>query len=109
MTTNDLARTFTEASSAGDADTLRVLLADDVTFTGPVASTSGVEETVDGLVEMSRIAGSQRVKVQLIDDENVLTWADVSTPGRTTPTATWLKVANGRITAIETVFNAGPR
>lgn len=109
MSTDDLARTFTEAAAAGDADTLRSVLADDVTFSGPVASASGVDDTVDGLVEMSRIATSQQVTVQLADDENALTWADVSTAHGTTPTATWLTFSGGKIAAIRTVFNAGGR
>lgn len=71
------------------------MLADDVTFEGPVAKASGVAESVAGLVEgAGRGAAGRR-------------WgcADlVGGPGR--PTVAWLRVDGERITAIRTVFDA---
>ncbi|MEU7373830.1 nuclear transport factor 2 family protein [Streptomyces albidoflavus] len=102
-----LAERFHAALSAADAEGLRGVLADEVTFEGPVAKASGVAECVAGLVEMGRMISGERVEVRLAEGENVLTWSTVRAgdgPGR--PTVTWLRVGGERITAIRTVFDA---
>lgn len=102
-----LAERFHAALSAADADGLRGVLADEVTFEGPVAKASGVAECVAGLVEMGKMISGEQVEVRLADSANVLTWSTVRAgdgPGR--PTVTWLRVDGERITAIRTVFDA---
>ncbi|MEW1670847.1 nuclear transport factor 2 family protein [Streptomyces albidoflavus] len=102
-----VAERFHAALTAADADGLRGVLADEVTFEGPVATASGVAECVAGLVEMGKMISGDQVEVRLADDGNVLTWSTVRAgggPGR--PTVTWLRVDGERITAIRTVFDA---
>ncbi|MFE1151209.1 hypothetical protein ACFW42_29505 [Streptomyces albidoflavus] len=53
------------------------MLADDVTFEGPVAKASGVAECVAGLVEMGKMISGEQVEVRLADSGNVLTWSTV--------------------------------
>ena len=108
MTTMDVANTFNAAITGSDADALRSVLAPDVTFDGPVAKASGVDDVLKGMAEMADITESNDVQVQLADDSNVLIWSTLKTRmGPATPTATWLKVSGGKITAIETVFSVG--
>ncbi|WP_186780950.1 MULTISPECIES: nuclear transport factor 2 family protein [unclassified Streptomyces] len=105
--TEQVAERFHAALTAADADGLRGVLADEVTFEGPVATASGVAECVAGLVEMGKMISGDQVEVRLADGGNVLTWSTVRTgggPGR--PTVTWLRVDGERITAIRTVFDA---
>ncbi|MEV4908676.1 nuclear transport factor 2 family protein [Streptomyces albidoflavus] len=105
--TEQVAERFHAALTAADADGLRGMLADEVTFEGPVATASGVAECVAGLVEMGKMISGDQVEVRLADDGNVLTWSTVRAgggPGR--PTVTWLRVDGERITAIRTVFDA---
>ncbi|RZE00404.1 nuclear transport factor 2 family protein [Streptomyces albidoflavus] len=105
--TEQVAERFHAALTAADADGLREVLADEVTFEGPVATASGVAECVAGLVEMGKMIFGDQVEVRLADGGNVLTWSTVRAgggPGR--PTVTWLRVDGERITAIRTVFDA---
>ncbi|MFJ3848501.1 nuclear transport factor 2 family protein [Streptomyces albidoflavus] len=105
--TEQVAERFHAALTAADADGLREVLADEVTFEGPVATASGVAECVAGLVEMGKMISGDQVEVRLADGGNVLTWSTVRAgggPGR--PTVTWLRVDGERITAIRTVFDA---
>ncbi|MFF3524645.1 MULTISPECIES: nuclear transport factor 2 family protein [Streptomyces albidoflavus group] len=105
--TEQVAERFHAALTAADADGLREVLAEEVTFEGPVATASGVAECVAGLVEMGKMISGDQVEVRLVDGGNVLTWSTVRAgggPGR--PTVTWLRVDGERITAIRTVFDA---
>ncbi|MFF8453385.1 nuclear transport factor 2 family protein [Streptomyces albidoflavus] len=105
--TEQVAERFHAALTAADADGLRGVLADEVTFEGPVATASGVAECVAGLVEMGKMISGDQVEMRLADGGNVLTWSTVRAgggPGR--PTVTWLRVDGERITAIRTVFDA---
>ncbi|MFP5022382.1 nuclear transport factor 2 family protein [Pseudonocardia phyllosphaerae] len=105
--TEQIADRFHTALTSGDAAALTDLVADDVTFTGPLAQTSGSDETVKGLADMGAVTTSDDVDVRLADDENALIWATLKTRfSGPTPTATWLTVADGKITAIRTVFDA---
>lgn len=100
-----LADRFHAALTSGDADTLNAILSDDVTFAGPVAHANGRKDTVDGLVEMSKITQRDEVDVRLADDANALLWCTVTTPEGSVPTATWLQFSADKITAIRTVFS----
>ncbi|MDF0528592.1 nuclear transport factor 2 family protein [Tsukamurella sp. 8F] len=108
-TTDELAARFHSASSSGDSETLRSLLADDVRFIGPVAHTSGVEDTVAGLVEMAEAIRVDEVAVLVGGDADAIIWSDVSLSERPAiPVATWLHFdADGRIGVIRTVFDQG--
>lgn len=104
----DLAQRFRDAMLSGDADTLRSIVTDDVTFTGPVAKASGSDEVVNGLVEMGKMTTSDDVQVQLADASNVLVWSTLQTNvAPPTEAATWLSVNGDKISAVRTVFNAG--
>ncbi|WP_340539108.1 nuclear transport factor 2 family protein [Nocardioides sp. GXZ039] len=104
----DLADRFHAAMLSGDTEILNSILSDDVTFTGPMASSSGRDDTVAGIVQMSKMTKGDEVLVRLTDDQNALIWSEITTSeGPATPAATWLEIAGDRITSIRTVFSAG--
>lgn len=79
-----------------------------MTFTGPLATASGADEVVQGLVEMGKMTTGDDVAVQLSDASNVLVWSSLQTTvAPPTEAATWLSVNGDKISAIRTVFNAG--
>jgi ketosteroid isomerase-like protein len=102
-----VAATYFEAWKAGDFDLLRLLLADDVTFDGPLAHLDNAEDCVKGLEGMSRIVTDIVVRKVFVDGDDVLTWFELHTSvARPAPTANWSKVQNGKITSIRVVFDA---
>jgi len=107
MAAEQLADQFHRAMLSGDAGTLKSILAEDVTFSGPLAQATGAQECIDGLTEMGTITESDKVAVRLSDDSNALIWSTMKTKvGPAVETATWLKVADGKITAIRAVYDA---
>ncbi|MVT64948.1 hypothetical protein GPL21_07490 [Bradyrhizobium pachyrhizi] len=55
---------------------------------------------------MTKITSSDDVKVQLTDNTNAIVWSRLVTKaGRAIETATWLRIADGKISEIRTVFD----
>ncbi|HET6171274.1 MAG TPA: nuclear transport factor 2 family protein [Gaiellales bacterium] len=99
--------TYFESWKARDFDTLRLLLADDVTFDGPLAHLDNADDCINGLQEMSKIVTDIVVRKVWVDGDDVLTWFELHTSvARPKPTANWSKVQNGKITSIRVVFDA---
>jgi SnoaL-like domain len=104
-----LAATYFRAWKEHDWSTLRSLLADDVTFRGPLASIDGAEGCVEGLKGMAQILTDVVVHKRFIDGPDVLTWFDLHTSvAPAAPTANWTHVEHGKITAIRVTFDARP-
>lgn len=104
-----IAQTYFDAWFAQDFETLSGLLAQDVTFDGPLASIQGRDACVDGLKGMSTIITGFDLAKIFVDGDDVLTWytmhTDVAPPAAT---ANWSHVENGLITAIRATFDARP-
>ena len=106
---NTVATTYFRAWLDRDFDTLRSILADDVTFTGPLAQLDTADECVDGLRGMSQIVTDIVVHKRLADDTDVITWFDLHTSvAAPIPTANWSRVEAGKITDIRVAFDARP-
>lgn len=105
--TRTLAATYFQAWKAKDFDTLRSLLADDVTFAGPFARLDNAEDCIDGLRGMSKIVTDLVVHKTFLDGPDVLTWFDLHTSvAAPVPTANWSHAEDGKITRIQVVFDA---
>lgn len=105
-TSAELAGQFHAAMAKGDVQALRSILASDVSFTGPLASTKGADEFIAGVSEMAKITSSDDVKVQLSDGANAILWSTLVTKaGSAIETATWLQISDGKISAVRTVFD----
>ncbi|MCH1866162.1 nuclear transport factor 2 family protein [Nocardioides sp. CFH 31398] len=105
-TTREVAETYFAAWQARDADTLRSLFADDVTFDGPLASLRGADACVAGLVGMGAILEGLDVRLRLVDGPDVVTWFDLrTTVAEPAPTANWTHVEDGLVTAVRVAFD----
>lgn len=108
-TPSQLAELYFACWEAGDPEPLRELLAPDVTFDGALGSTRGPEEFIDGLAGMFAATTSNRVRLRLADDDDVITWSELRI-GNKPPVqvANWTHVENGRITAVNVTFDPRP-
>ena len=106
-TPTELAETYFAAWVGGDFDTLRGILADDVTFVGALGTANGADECIAGLRGMSRILADIVVRVRVSEGDDVITWFDLhtNTGAPPTPTANWQHVVDGKIAAINVTFD----
>jgi limonene-1,2-epoxide hydrolase len=104
-----IATTYFDAWKAKDFDTLRSVLADDVTFRGPLGTADGAEECLQGLRGMSQMITDIVIHKIFVDGSDVLTWYDLhTTEADPAPTANWSHLENGKITTIQATFDARP-
>ncbi|MDQ2708605.1 MAG: nuclear transport factor 2 family protein [Actinomycetota bacterium] len=109
MTDNlsEIAETYFRAWKTKDFATLGALLADDVTFRGPLGTADDRASCLDGLRGMSEIITDIVIHKIFVAGPDVLTWYDLHTTVATpTPTANWSHVENGKITRIRAAFDA---
>ncbi|MGY1691700.1 nuclear transport factor 2 family protein [Geodermatophilus sp. SYSU D01105] len=101
-----LAETYFRAWQEGDADALRAVLADDVTFRGPLGTADGVEACLQGLQGLGRVLTGIAVQRRWVDGDDVVTWFDLQTSvAPAAPTVNWSRVRDGRIAAIRVTFD----
>ncbi|MDQ6819217.1 MAG: nuclear transport factor 2 family protein [Actinomycetota bacterium] len=102
-----LAATYFRAWKAKDFATLRTLLADDVTFRGPLGNADSADECVDGLKRMSTILTDVVIHKIFVDDADTLTWFDLHTTiAPPAPTANWSHFEHSKISSIRVTFDA---
>lgn len=102
-----LAATYFRAWKDKDFETLRSILADDVTFSGPFAQLDNAEDCVGGLRGMSEIVTDIKIQHVFVDGPDVLTWFDLHTSlAPPCATANWSHVSGGKVTAIRVTFDA---
>jgi hypothetical protein len=98
------------AWSSGDLDTTRSLLADGVTFTGPLGATTGIDDYIEGIRGMVSIVDHVEVQEVFAEAGNVCIIYDLvtHTPPATIATAGWYRVREGEITAVRAFFDPRP-
>lgn len=102
----ELAEEYFTAWQARDEQALTQILAEDVTFRGPLGTATGRGECIAGLLGMLGIVTSIEVQARLADEHDVITWFDLHTSvAPPTPTANWSHVHDGRITRIRVTFD----
>ncbi len=102
-----LAATYFRAWKGKDFDTLRSILAEDVTFAGPFAQLDSADACVEGLRGMSEIMTDVVIAKMFVDGPDVLTWFDLHTSiAPPAPTANWMHTEDGRIATIRVTFDA---
>ena len=101
------AATYFDAWRARDFARLRTVLADDVTFTGPMGQAKGPDECLRGLRGLAQImTGIEVREVFAAGSDDVLTWYDMLTSvADPVPVANWMHVENGKITRIRAAFD----
>jgi ketosteroid isomerase-like protein len=111
MITNvaSIVSTYFQAWQADDFDTLASVLADDVTFVGPLGEAHNAEEYLVGIKGLSQIKTDIKVQKVFVDGPDVLTWFDLHTVVAVPiPVANWTHVEDGRITRVRVTFDARP-
>ncbi|MFI6003675.1 nuclear transport factor 2 family protein [Streptomyces sp. NPDC051366] len=105
-TARELAETYFTAWEAGDFDTLRGLLAENVDFVGALGTASGVAEALAGLEGLGQVLEKIDVKARVAEDGEVITWFDLYTNvAPPTPTANWMHVEDGKVSRIRVTFD----
>lgn len=104
--TAQLAERYFTAWQARDDHTLREILAENVTFTGPLGQATGREDAITGLMRMLDIVTTIDVILRVADGDDVVTWFDLHTSvAAPTATANWTHIEHGRITRIQVTFD----
>jgi ketosteroid isomerase-like protein len=104
-----VAATYFRAWKERDFRTLREILADDMTFRGPLAVLDDADDCVQGLQGMAKILDDIVVQHVFVDGTDVLTWFDLhTTVAPAAPTANWQHIEDGRITSIQVTFDPRP-
>lgn len=103
---SELAGRYFDAWQARDEQTLSEILAEDVTFRGPLGTADGRTECIAGLMGMLGIVTAIEVQARVADEHDVITWFDLhTTAAAPAPTANWSHVENGQITRIRVAFD----
>jgi SnoaL-like domain len=101
-----LATAYFEAWLAHDFGRLRVLLADEATFRGPLSSADSGDECVAGLQGMTKIMTGLEITRVVVDGPDVMTWYDLLTENAPpAPTVNWMHVEDGKIARIRATFD----
>ena len=110
MDTAALAATYFRAWKAHDFEKFRSILADDVTFTGPLGQAGNADECVRGIQGMSQIMTDVVIRKTFIDGPDILTWFDLHTKVTEAPlpVANWSHVVDGKISSIQVTFDPRP-
>jgi hypothetical protein len=102
----ELASRYFTAWQAHDELGLSEILAEDVTFRGPLGTANGRAECIAGLMGMLGIVTAIEVQARVGNDHDVITWFDLHTADAVpAPTANWSHVENGQITRIRVAFD----
>ena len=107
-TTRDIADRYFSAWATNDFDALYGVLAEDVTFRGPLGEADGADACVRGLRGLAEGVGVPEVRVIATDGEDAVTWFDLRTERGPVPVANWSHVDDGRITRIRVTFDPRP-
>ena len=106
----DIAQTYFDAWRSRDFDRLQSVLADDVSYRGPLGTTDGADATIAGLHGMAEnVMRDVDISLMAVDGSDVLTWYDLHTATtEPLPTVNWSHVENGLISRIRAVFDPRP-
>ncbi len=101
-----VAARYAAAWQAHDWPALRAMLADQVSFRGPLGAADDAEGCITGLRRMAQVLDRLEVHARASHGSDVLTWFELhSTVAAPAPTANWTRVENGRITHIRVAFD----
>jgi hypothetical protein len=102
----ELATRYFTAWQARDEQALSEILAENVTFRGPLGTANGRTECIAGLMGMLGIVTAIEVQARVADDHDVITWFDLrTTAAAPEPTANRSHAEDGQITRIRVAFD----
>jgi SnoaL-like domain len=93
----------------GDLATLRMILADDFSFRGPLGQVDNAEDGVAAMRGLVQMTTDIVVRKVFTDGPDVLTWFELhTTVAPPCPVANWSHVADGKIARIRVTFDPRP-
>jgi ketosteroid isomerase-like protein len=99
--------TYFDAWRDGDFDRFESVLADGVTFRGPLGEADGAPDCRAGIEQMSRIVTDIVIEKTFVDGDDVLTWFELhTTVAPPAAVANWSHVGDGGIDRIRVTFDA---
>jgi SnoaL-like domain len=105
-TPQDVLATYFDSWREKNFDSLRSILADDVTFAGPLGTAANAEECVAGIERLSQMTTAIDVRKVFVDGPDVLTWFELHTTiAPPMPVANWSRVEDGKIVRIRVTFD----
>jgi hypothetical protein len=107
--TATVAATYFTSWKAKDFATFRSILADDVTFVGPLGTANNAEECQQGVEGLSKITTDIVIQKMWVDGPDALTWFDLhTTVAPPMPVVNWSHVEDGKVTRIRVTFDPRP-
>jgi hypothetical protein len=102
----EIASTYYTAWKGKDFDTLASLLADDVTFEGPLGTAANRDECIQGLKGLGNILTDVVIHKTFVDGGDVVTWFDLHTSiAPPAAVANWSRIEDGQIIRIQVTFD----
>jgi ketosteroid isomerase-like protein len=101
-----IAAAYFTAWEAADVERLRAILADDITFSGPLAQVAGADQYADSIRGLFQATEKVVVHKVWVDGDDVLTWFDLHMPGAPpAPVAQWCRVRDGKVKRVQVTFD----
>ena len=89
-----------------DTERFRTILADDVTFEGPLATVAGADEYAASIKGLFAITADIVIEKMWADGADVLTWFQLHTKvAEPTPVASWGHVEDGLVRRVRVTFD----
>jgi SnoaL-like domain len=111
-TPEQLAAGYFDAWEAGDPERLRPLIADDVSFHGPLAQVQGADDYISSIDGLFGATDKIVIHRRWVDADSeagtgdVLTWFDLHVRGAPpAPVASWIHVEDGAIQRVQVTFD----
>jgi hypothetical protein len=110
MTPKGTMQQYFEAWNAREFDAFQSLLADNVTFRGPLGTADGPAECRAGIEGMSKGLGARvEIVTMLGEGPEVITWFHLHTNhAPPVPVANYARVNDGKVTAVRAAFDPRP-
>ena len=103
----NVATTCFDAWKANDFHTMRSMVAEDVSFEGPLATLVGAEDYIKGIRGLSQVISEIVIQKVFVDGRDVLTWYEMrTTVASPVAVANWLHVEGGKIDTLRVAFDA---
>jgi ketosteroid isomerase-like protein len=101
--------TYFSAWRAKDLAAFRAVLADDVSFVGPLGTASGAEGCAAAIGRLRERLTDIVVLKTFVDGDDVLTWFELHTAAAPPlPVANWSQVQDGKVKRVRVTFDPRP-
>jgi SnoaL-like domain len=113
MTSNNeptaVTSTYFDCWRKGDLAALRSVLADDLSFVGPLGQFDSADDCVKAMQGLAQMTTDIVVRKVFADGPDVLTWFELhTTAAPPCPVANWSHVGDGKIDRIRVAFDPRP-